>query len=73
MNADRIVFISAMLIGVPVLAWKIGYDAGLNNSANYCPAVQQNERLAYSTQTLHGTECMYIQHTTGKAKKARKA
>lgn len=56
-----------------VLSWRIGYDNGRNDGQNYCPAVQQGERLAWSTQTLHGTECTYITHTTGKAKKARKA
>lgn len=55
-----------------VLAWRVGYDTGKNDSTNYCPAVQQGERLAYSTQTPLGTECTYITHTTGKAKKARK-
>lgn len=54
-----------------VLVWKIGYDTGKNESINYCPAVQ-GEKLAYSTQTLHGTDCVYIKDTRGLRKSLRR-
>ena len=54
-----------------VLLWRVGYDAGLNDAIQNCPSVQ-GEKLAYSTQTVHGTYCTYITHTNGKAKRTRK-
>ena len=54
-----------------VLFWRIGYDTGKNDAQQFCPAVQ-GEKLAYSTQTAVGTECVYIKHTKSLAKTLRK-
>ena len=68
---DKIVFWIAMAVGLPVLAWKVGYDNAMSEKWLTCPAYQ-GEKLAYTTQTAIGVTCTYVAHTTGLAKKTRR-
>lgn len=55
-----------------VLCWKVGYDSGLNDAVQYCPAVQ-GEKLVSTYQTVNGTTCTYVQNAGyGRATKKRK-
>lgn len=64
MSIDKLVFILAMALGVPVLAYSLGYDDGHNKASQTCPA-QDGRRVAYSVQQGPDLKCVYVTQRKG--------